>query len=116
MQQIYSQFDQHSNIVFKKFTNKEFLQNTENCLLIFDNSCVEIFKDKDFVKLATTGRHKSFNVNFVKLNLYQKVNGLEQWIWIQLISFCSNHHVTFSKSSFSVSNWILVIFWKIVMK
>ena len=32
-----SQVDQHSNIVFKKFTKLEFLQNTKNCLLKFDD-------------------------------------------------------------------------------
>ena len=66
MQPIYSQIEQHSNIVFKKFTNLEFLKNTENCLLIFDDSCEEIFNDKEFVKLATTGRHKNINVIYMK--------------------------------------------------
>ena len=72
MQPIYSQVEQHSNIVFKKFTNLEFLPNTENCLLIFEDSCEEIFNDKEFVKLATAGRHKNINVIYVKHNLYQQ--------------------------------------------
>ena len=46
MQPIYSQVDQHSNIVFKKFTNLEFLQNTENCLLIFDDSLKKFLMTK----------------------------------------------------------------------
>ena len=97
MQPIYSQVDQHSNIVFTKFTNLEFLQNTENCLLIFDDSCEEIFNDKEFVKLATAGRHKNINVIYVKHNLYQQ----SKWSrTIDLNTFCSKHHVTFSKSSF----------------
>ena len=49
----------------------EFLQNTENCLLIFDDSCEEIFIDKEFVKLATAGQHKNINDIYVKHNLYQ---------------------------------------------
>ena len=72
MQPIYSQVDQHSNIVFKKITNLEILQNTENCLLIFDDLCEEIFNDKEFVKLATAGRQKHINVIYVKHNLYQQ--------------------------------------------
>ena len=72
MQPIYSQIEQHSNIAFKKFTNLEFLQNSENCLLIFDDSCEETFNDKEFVKLATAGRHKNINVIYVKHNLYQQ--------------------------------------------
>ena len=72
MQPIYSEVDQHSNIVFKKSTNLDFFQNTENCLLRFDNSCEEIFNDKEFVKLATAGRHKNINVIYVKHNLYQQ--------------------------------------------
>ena len=63
MQPIYSQADQHSNIVFRKLTNLEFLQNTEICVLIFNNSREENFNGKDFVKPAATGRHKNVNVN-----------------------------------------------------
>ena len=74
MQPIYSQVDQHSNIVFKKFKNLKFLQNNENYLLIFDDSCEEIFNDKEFVKLATAGRHKNINFIYVKHNLYQQCN------------------------------------------
>ena len=72
MQPIYTQVDQHSNIVFKKFTNFEFLQKTENCLLIFGDSFEEILDDKEFVNLATGGRHKNINVIYVKHNLYQQ--------------------------------------------
>ena len=71
MQPIYLQIDQHLHLVFKKFTKLEFLQNTENCLLIFDDSCEEIFDDKEFVKLNTAGQHKNINAIFVKHNLYQ---------------------------------------------
>ena len=78
MQPIYSQVDQHSNIVFKKFTSWEFLQYTENCLLIFDDSCEEIFNDKEFRKLASADRHKSINVIYVNTIFTSKVNGHKQ--------------------------------------
>ena len=89
MQPIYSQVNQHSNIVFKKFTNLEFLQNTENCLLIFDHSCEEIFNDKEFVKLATAGRHKNINVIYVKHNLYQQSK------WSRTIDLNTTHIILF---------------------
>ena len=72
MQLIYSQIDQHSEKVFKKSTNLKFLQKIENCLLIFDDSFEDIFNDKEFVKLATAGRHKNINVIYLKHNLYQQ--------------------------------------------
>ena len=56
MRTTYSQIDQHSNIVFQKFTNLEFLKYIENILLIFADSCEDIFNDKEFVKLATDTR------------------------------------------------------------
>jgi len=43
-----------------------------NHLLIFDDSCEEISKSKDFVKLATAGRHKGLHVVYVKHNLFHK--------------------------------------------
>ena len=89
MQPIYSQVGKHLNIVFKKFTNLEFLQNTENCLLIFDDSCEEIFNDKAFVKLATAGRHKNINVIYVKHNLYQ------QRKWSRTIDLNTTHIILF---------------------
>ena len=89
MQPIYSQIEQHSNIVFKKLTNLEFLQNTKNCLLIFDDSCQEIFNDKEFVKLAIAGRHKSINVIYVKHNLYQQSK------WSRTIDLKTTHIILF---------------------
>ena len=72
MQSIYSQVGQHSNVVFKKFTNLQLFENTETCLLIFDNSCEEVFNDKEFVKLATAGRHKNVKIIYVKQKLHQQ--------------------------------------------
>ena len=44
----------------------------ENCLLVFDDSCEEIFNDRGFSKLATAGRHKKISVIYVKHNLFQQ--------------------------------------------
>ena len=43
-----------------------------NYLIIFDDSCEEITKSKDFEKIATAGRHKKINCIYVKHNLFHK--------------------------------------------
>lgn len=48
------------------------LPSDVNHLLIFDDSCEEISKSKEFVKLATAGRHKGLHVVYVKHNLFHK--------------------------------------------
>ena len=46
-------------VTFKKYSNLEFLNSPENCLLIIDDLCEEIYNDKEFVKLATAGRQET---------------------------------------------------------
>ena len=55
-----------------KFDGFDRLRNIENVLLVFDDSCVEKYNDKEFVKLATAGRHKGLDVTYVKHNLFQQ--------------------------------------------
>ena len=43
-----------------------------NYLLIFDDSCAEISKSKEFESIATSGRHKKLNVIYIKHNLFHK--------------------------------------------
>ena len=43
-----------------------------NYLIIFDDSCDEITKTKEFEKIATAGRHKKVNCIYVKHNLFHK--------------------------------------------
>ena len=59
------------NIEFVKFNGFDGLRNIEKVLLVFDDSCEEIYKDNEFVKLATVGRHKGLDVIYVKHNLIQ---------------------------------------------
>ena len=66
----WNQYTHKLTSVQKLFLKK--LQNTENCLLIFDDSCKKIFNDKEFVKLATAEQHKNINVICMKHNLYQQ--------------------------------------------
>ena len=45
-------------------------KNFESCLLVFDDSCEEIYQEKEFVKLAVSGRNKKANYIFVQHNLF----------------------------------------------
>ena len=55
----------------------EFIQSLPNngtkYLLIFDDSCEEISSLKDFVKIATAGRHKRLSTKYVKHNFFIRV-------------------------------------------
>ena len=63
---------------FKKKQDR--LQNIENCLLIFDDSCEEVFNDTVFVMLATAGGHKNKQYLCEKHGLYQQ----SKWPRIEL--------------------------------
>ena len=69
MQQIYIKMEKRLGVTFKKYASLEFLNSLANCLPIIDDSCEEIYNDKEFVKLATAGRHKNINVIFYKAQL-----------------------------------------------
>ena len=40
--------------------------------MVFDDSCEEVFNDKEFFKLATAGRQTKISVIYVKRKLFQK--------------------------------------------
>ena len=77
------------NIHFKKFSNFELISELENCLLVFDDSCEEIFNDKEFSKLATAGRHRNISVIYVKHNLFQQSR------WSRTIDLNTTHIILF---------------------
>ena len=57
-------------IDFKLIEN---LPNNEKIyLLIFDDSCEEISNSKQFVKVATAGRHRSLNTFYIKHNFFHQ--------------------------------------------
>ena len=43
-------------------------------MLIFDNSCGEICNSKDFVDIATAGRHQGLSTIYIKHNLFHQSN------------------------------------------
>ena len=60
------------NIESIKFRGFEITKKLSNCLLIYDDSCEEIFNDKESVKIATSGRQPKLHVIYVKHNLFQQ--------------------------------------------
>ena len=77
------------NIHFEKFYNFELISELENCLLVFDDSCEEVFNDKEFSKLAKTGRHRSISVIDVKHNLFQQSR------WFRTTDLITTHIILF---------------------
>ena len=67
----------------------EMIKNLENCLLVFDDSCEEIYQEKEFVKLAVSGRHKKVNCIFVKHNLFHQSK------WSRTIDLNTTHIILF---------------------
>ena len=45
--------------------------NGTKYLLIFDDSCAEICNSKEFMDIATAGRHRRFSTMYIKHNLFQ---------------------------------------------
>ena len=70
----YRSFVSHNkfDIEFIKWSSFEIVNNLHDCMIVFDDTCEEIFNEKDFVKLATAGRHKNVHVIYVKHNLFQQ--------------------------------------------
>ena len=71
-QQLYSEIKSKIDIEFVQTLDFELIKKLNNCLLIFDDSCEEIFEEKDFCKIAVSGRHKKVHVIFVKHNLFHQ--------------------------------------------
>ena len=67
----------------------EITKNLSNCLLIFDDSFEEIFNDKEFVKIATSGRHRKLHVIYVKHNLFHQSK------WSRTIDLNTTHIIFF---------------------
>ena len=70
-----------------KFNGFETLRILENVLLVFDDSCEDIYNDKEFVRLATAGRLRGINVIYVKHNFFQQSR------WSRTIEYFTYHSV-----------------------
>ena len=78
-----------TRIEFIKYSGLEITKNLSNCLLIFDDSCEEIFNDKGFVKIATSGRHRKLHVIYMKHNLFHQSK------WSRTIDLNTTHIILF---------------------
>ena len=77
------------NIEFIKYSGLDITKKLSDCLLVYDDSCEEIFSDTEFVKIATSGRHRKFHVIYVKHNLFQQSK------WSRTIDLNTTHIVLF---------------------
>ena len=73
---------------FMKFDGFESVRKLEN-VLVFDYSCEDIYNDKEFVRLATAGRHRGIDVIYVKHNLFQQSR------WSRTIDLNTSHIILF---------------------
>ena len=76
-------------IEFLKYSGFDITKNLSHCLLIYDDSCEEIFNDKEFVKIATSGRHRKLHVIYVKHNLFHQSK------WSRTIDLNTTHIILF---------------------
>ena len=81
----FSSRERNLNFFFTKFSGFDFSSQLENCLVVFDDSCEEVFNDKEFSKLATAGRHRNISVIYVKHSLFQQSN------WSRTIDLNTTH-------------------------
>ena len=72
----YRSFVSHNkfDIEFIKLSSFEIVNNLRDCMIVFDDTSEEIFNEKDFVKLATAGRHKNVHVIYVSTIYFSKVS------------------------------------------
>ena len=83
------------NLEFVQGVHFEFInslkKNGTKCLLYFDDSCAEICKSKEFVDIATAGRHREYCTIYIKHNLFHQ-SKLGRDVELQ------NTHIVFFKS------------------
>ena len=67
---------QRKNLKFIQGVDFDLIENLPNngtkYLLIFDDSCEKISDSKQFVKIATAGRHRRLNTIYIKHNLFHQ--------------------------------------------
>ena len=78
------------NIEFINCLNFELIKTFQDCLLIFDDSCEEIYQEKEFVKIAVSGRHRGLHCNFVKQKLFYQSQ------WSRTIDLNTTHNILFN--------------------
>ena len=75
---------------FLKYSGFDITKILSRFLLIYDDSCEEIFNDNLFIKIATSVRHRKLHVIYVKHNL------LHQSKWSRTIDLNTTHIILFN--------------------
>ena len=88
-QPLFKEMASKLNIEFIPCLDFEMIKKLENCLLVFDDSCEEIYQEKEFVKIAVAGRHKKIHCIFVKHNLFHQSK------WSRTIDLNTTHIILF---------------------
>ena len=88
-QPLFQEMSERLNIEFIPCLDFEMIKNLENCLLVFDDSCEEIYQEQAFVKLAVAGRHRKLHCIFVKHNLFHQSK------WSRTIDLNTTHVILF---------------------
>ena len=89
-QQIFKEVEKRMNIEFISCLDFDLIKTLQECLLIFDDSCEEIYQDKNFARIAVSGRHRGINCIFVKHNLYHQSK------WSRTIDLNTTHIILFN--------------------
>ena len=71
-QPIFKEMSEKLVIEFVPCLDFQMIKELRNCLLVFDDSCDEIYQEKKIVKLALAGRHKNVHCIYVKHNLFHQ--------------------------------------------
>ena len=90
MQKEYDNLEFFQGVNFELITSLE--KNDTKYLLHFEDSCAEICNSKEFVDIATTGRHRGFSTICIKHNLVNR-SKLGRDVELQ------NTHIVLFKSS-----------------
>ena len=86
----FKEVEKKMNIEFINCLDFEMIKTLQDCLLIFDDSCEEIYQEKDFVKVAVSGRHRGIHCIFVKHNLFHQSR------WSRTIDLNTTHIILFN--------------------
>ena len=88
------------NLEFVQGVHFEFIDSSNNngtkYLLLFDDSCDDIFNSKDFLDISTAGRHRGLSTIYNRDNLFHQIK-LVRDVELQnthIVRFKSSHGVT----------------------
>ena len=79
-QPIISIIERLINIQYIKLCSFDIVKYFNNGLLVFDESCEEIYNDKVLIKTTTSGRHRSVHVIHINTTGFNIVDGLAELI------------------------------------